>query len=56
MQTHAPLLAVWIISVAIGGLGILARFVKIPVASENSFWFVTVGFVVLAIANIVRAM
>lgn len=56
MQTHAPLFAVWVIAVIIGGIGILARFVKIPVASDNSFWFVTVGFVVLALANIIRGM
>jgi hypothetical protein len=56
MQTNAPNFIVWAVAVVIGAVGLLAHFVAIPVASVNSFWFVAIGFVVLALANVVRKM
>jgi len=54
MQTNAPNFMVWVVAVVIGGLGLLAHFIAIPVASVYSFWFVAIGFVVLALANIIK--
>ncbi len=56
MQTNAPNFVVWVVAVVIGAVGLLAHFIAIPVASMYSFWFVTIGFVVLAIANVVKKM
>ena len=54
MQTNAPSFAVWVVAVVIGAVGLLAHFIVIPVASVYSFWFVAIGFVVLALANVIK--
>ncbi len=56
MKTNAPNLIVWVVAVVIGVVGILAHLIAIPVASVYSFWFVAIGFVVLALASVIRKM
>lgn len=56
MQTNAPKFIVWLIAVILGVLGILGAFIAIPVVSAYSFWLVTVGFVVLALAAVLKGM
>lgn len=56
MQTKAPKFMVWVVAVVIGAMGLLGHFIAIPVASPYSFWLVAIGFVVLAIANILKQL
>ena len=51
MKLSAPKQITWWIAVLIGLLGILARFVKIPFVTTHDFWFVAVGFGILAVAT-----
>lgn len=52
MQTISPKSIVWLIAVILGVLGILGAFVAIPVVSAYTFWLVTAGFVLLALATV----
>ena len=56
MKLTAPTNAVWGIATGLGVLGILGKFVSIPFVSENCFWFVGVGFAVLAIACLLKGL
>jgi hypothetical protein len=53
MSTSAPRQITWWVALIIGLLGIVANFAVIPVLSANSFWLVTLGFVILAVATMV---
>lgn len=54
MKLNAPTQTLWLISVIVGGLGILAHFVRIDTLSRYSFELVALGFVLLVIATLVR--
>jgi len=54
MRLSAPKQVTWWIAVILGGLGILASFISIPFISANAFWFVVVGFVLLALATLLN--
>jgi uncharacterized membrane protein YoaK (UPF0700 family) len=56
MKLSAPNQTLWLIAVIIGVLGIIGSFAAIPVVTPNAFWFVTVAFVILAIATLLRGM
>ena len=56
MKLNAPTQLVWIISVIVGVLGILGTFITIPIVSVYAFWFVAVGFVVLALATFLKGV
>ncbi len=56
MQTNAPKFAVWVVAVVIGAAGLLGHFIVIPLATMYSFWFVAIGFLVLALATILRGL
>jgi len=56
MQTNAPKSIVWLIAVILGALGIVGAFVAIPVVSAYTFWLVTAGFVLLALATVLKGM
>jgi len=56
MRLSAPKQVVWVIAVIVGVLGILGAFTQLPVATEYSFWLVTVGFVLLALATLLEGM
>ncbi len=56
MKTNAPRSIVWWISVVIGVLGIIGRFVAIPVLSAYSWWLVTLGFIILALATVIKGL
>lgn len=51
MKLSKPKVITWWIAVIVGVLGILGHFASIPLASANDFWFVAVGFVLLALAT-----
>lgn len=51
-----PRQATFLIAVVLAVLGLLATLVAIPVLSANAFWLVFVGFVVLALGNMLDGM
>lgn len=54
MKLSAPKNTTWWIAVVIGVLGILGQLVSIPFVSTYAFWFVVVGFVLLALATFLK--
>ena len=54
MKLSAPKQIVWIISLILGVLGIIGKFVAIAVVSANAFWLVTVGFVLLILGTFLK--
>ena len=54
MKLNAPKQAVWLVAVIVGVLGILGKLAVIPMVSANAFWFVSVGFAVLALATMLK--
>lgn len=56
MTTNAPKFVTWVVGVVIGALGILAHFVSIPFVTVYQFWFLVVGFLVLALATVVKGL
>jgi hypothetical protein len=56
MKLSAPKMVVWLIAVILGVLGILGTFIAIPVVSANAFWFVAVGFILLALATMLKGL
>lgn len=56
MKLTAPSFPIWLIGVVLGALGILGHFVVIPVVTVNQFWFVSAGFVVLAVATLLKGL
>ena len=51
LKLSAPKETSWWIAVIFGVLGILGHFTSIPFATENQFLFVSIGFVLLALAT-----
>jgi hypothetical protein len=54
MKLSAPKVITWWIAVVVGVLGILGNFTNIQFVSGNAFWFVAVGFVLLALATFLK--
>jgi hypothetical protein len=48
MTLSAPKQIIFIIAVVLAVLALLGYFVAIPLISANAFWFLLIGFVVLA--------
>jgi hypothetical protein len=56
MKLNAPSQTLWIISVVVGGLGILSHLVSIPNVSPYAFWLVVIGFILLVIATLTKGV
>mgnify|MGYP007068086758 CR=1 FL=1 len=56
MRTNAPRSIVWWISVVIGVLGIIGKFIALPVLTAYSWWLVAIGFVILALATVIKGL
>jgi hypothetical protein len=56
MNLNEPKFITWLIAVIIGVLGILAYLITIPVLSGFAFWLVAIGFVLLALANLLKGL
>jgi hypothetical protein len=56
IKLNAPKVITWWISLIIAALGVLGYFVAIPVISVYAFWFVVVGFVLLALGTFVKGL
>ena len=54
MKLNAPKNITWWIAVVLGVLGILGTFVTLPFVSAYAFWFVAVGFILLALATFLK--
>jgi hypothetical protein len=54
MNLSAPTKPVWLVGVIAGVLGISVHFASVPVVTPNQFLFVAVGFVVLALATVLK--
>jgi hypothetical protein len=55
-RLNAPSQIVFLISLVLAVLGVLAIFVSIPFVSGYAFWFVTVGYILLALGCIMKGM
>lgn len=58
MKMNAPKTVTWLIAVIIGAIGIVSSLgiVAIPVISGYAFWLVAVGFVLLALATLLKGL
>ncbi|MCQ2976119.1 MAG: hypothetical protein MJ211_15065 [Bacteroidales bacterium] len=56
MKLSAPKVGVWSVSVVLGVLGILGKFVAIPFVSAYAFWLVVAAFAILAIATLLKGL
>jgi hypothetical protein len=56
MRLNAPKKNIWLISIIVGILGIVATFIAIPFVSVYAFWFVAVAFVLLLLGTTVKGM
>jgi len=56
MKLSAPKQITWMIAVILGVLGLLGTLATIPLASANAFWFVFLGFAILAVATFVDGL
>jgi len=51
MKLSSPQKTTWLIALIVGGLGILAHLITIPVLSGIAFWLVAAAFVLLVLAT-----
>ncbi len=56
MPLSAPKQLTFWIAVILGVLGILGTFVTIPFVTAYAFWFLVVGFVLLALGNLMEGL
>ena len=56
MKFSAPKSTTWYIAAALGVLGILSQFVTIAFVSANSFWLLAAGFVLFALATLLKGL
>lgn len=58
MRLTPPSRAVWIVALVVGALGILAHqgIFRVPGLGVQPFWLVTIGYVLLLIAPLVRGL
>ncbi len=54
MKLSAPKQLTFWIAVILAVLGVLATLVTIPVLSGFAFWLVVIGFIVLAVGNLIE--
>jgi hypothetical protein len=54
MKLTPPKQSTFWIALILAVLGLLSTFVAIPFVSANAFWFVLLGYVVLAAGNYVK--
>ncbi len=56
MKLQTPKLVTFWIAVALVIIGVLATLVSMPPISGFAFWFVVVGFILLAAGNLVSGL
>ena len=53
---NAPKKVTWLISLVLIALGIVSKFVAIPVVGTYAFWFVAVGGVLLLLGSLLKGL
>ncbi len=56
MALSAPTRPVLVVSVVLVALGVLGRFVPIPIVSLHPIWLLAAGYVVLLIGNVYKGL
>ncbi len=56
MSLSAPKQITFWIAVILGVLGILGTYITIPFVTAYAFWFLVVGFVLLALGNLMEGL
>jgi hypothetical protein len=56
MNLSAPTTVIFVISLILAVLAVLATFVAIPVISPNAFWVAIIAWIVLAIGNLMKGI
>jgi hypothetical protein len=56
MRLNAPKLITFWIAVILAVVGILAFLGHLPIAANNGFWLLTVGFVLLALSTMLKGL
>ena len=54
MRLNAPKKVTWIIALLAGGLAILSRYTSLPLITENNFWILAAGWLLLVLATFLR--
>lgn len=54
MKLNPPTKIVFWLSTVVAVLGILGKFIGLPIVTGNEFWFVVVGFVLLWLGNTMK--
>jgi hypothetical protein len=54
MRFSAPKKATWWIALILTALGLVGRFISIPLISGNAFWLVVAGYALLALSTSVK--
>jgi len=55
-KPNAPSQPLWLLSVILGGLGIVSRYVFISGVSQYSFTLLAIGFIILVVATLTRSV
>ena len=56
MRLNAPTQMIFLISLVLAVLAVVAHFVVIPYATQYQFWLAVVGYVVLAAGCVLKGM
>jgi hypothetical protein len=56
MNLSAPTTVIFVISLILAVLAVLATFVAIPVISPNAFWVAIMAWIVLAAGNLMKGI
>jgi len=56
MKLQKPKTNTFWISVILAALGFIGNLVSIPFVSAYAFWFVLVGFILLALGNLLKGL
>jgi hypothetical protein len=56
MELSEPKQITFIVAVVLAVIGLLATLITIPVLSGLAFWILLVGFIVLAVGNLIKGL
>lgn len=54
MKLNAPKNITWIIALVLGLLAILSNFTSLPLITENNFWVLAIGWVLLILGTYLK--
>jgi len=56
MKLSPPKQVTWLVALLLGVLGIVANYADLGVFTENKFWLVVIGFVLLILGTFLRGL